>query len=98
MLCFYLWLYYVAFCKLIKLVILDSIRLCILQHPLAVGIRLTTSEWSTFTTLWADLADDKFMIFCPENRIWYFMQTVKVYFLGQKRQLAWIVNAYFLGI
>ena len=31
----------------------------------------------TFTTLWADSADDKLMIFFlffPENRIWHFIQ------------------------
>ena len=30
----------------------------------------------TFTTFWANLADDKFIffLFFPENRIWHFMQ------------------------
>ena len=27
----------------------------------------------TFTTLWADSADDKMMIFFPENGLWHFM-------------------------
>ena len=33
-----------------------------------------------FTTLWANLADDKFMLFLflPENGIWHFMQIVSI--------------------
>ena len=36
-------------------------------------------EYLTFTTLWANSADDKLVIFffiSPENRIWHFMQIV----------------------
>ena len=45
-----------------------------------------------FDTLWANLANDKFIIFfllllLPENRPWLFMQIVS---------FAWNVNAYFL--
>ena len=35
----------------------------------------------TFTTLWANLADNKlviFFLFFPENRIWHFMQIVSI--------------------
>ena len=35
----------------------------------------------TFTTLWANSADDKlviFFLFFPENRIWHFMQIVSI--------------------
>ena len=49
---------------------------------------------STFTTVWANSADDKLVIFClffPESRIWHFMQIVLW------RQFAWNVKFYFLG-
>ena len=32
----------------------------------------------TFTTLKANLADDKFVLFFPENRIWRFMQSFSI--------------------
>ena len=37
-------------------------------------------ELLTFTTLWANLADDKLMIFSllPEYKIWHFMQIVSI--------------------
>ena len=39
--------------------------------------------WLTLTKLWADSADDKFVIFFLfflENRIWHFMQIVSFVF------------------
>ena len=50
----------------------------------------------TFTTLWANSADDKLMIFFlffPGNRIWHFVQIVSAGW----RQFVWNVNSCFLG-
>ena len=41
---------------------------------------MTVSVW-IYTTLWANSADDKlliFFLFSPENRIWHFMQIVSI--------------------
>ena len=45
------------------------------------------------TTLWANSADDKLMIFFPENRICHFMQIVS---LSPMEMIAWIVKICFL--
>ena len=45
----------------------------------------------TFTTIWANSADDKlviFFLFLPDNRIWHFMQIV-----SSGRQFAWYVKS-----
>ena len=53
------------------------------------------SNCLTFTTLWANTANDKLMIFSlffPENRIWQFMQNWL-----QWRQFVWNAKSRFLG-
>ena len=35
---------------------------------------LMSVHFNTFTTLWAKSADNKLMMFFPENSIWHFMQ------------------------
>ena len=48
------------------------------------------SQYLTLTTLWANSAEDKLVIFFPENRIWHFIQTednlheILNLFLGRK--------------
>ena len=51
------------------------------NNPLYIGVKELIFTVIIFTTVWTNSAEDKLMIiflFYPQNRLWYFMQTVSL--------------------